>query len=121
MPKIGDKSFHTNIENLTLKNNNYRKVLFTSKYTQLVLMSIPPKQDIGMEIHKNHDQFIRVESGKGRMIIDGKSLIVKDGSAIVIGAGSKHNLINTGKEDLKLYTLYSPPEHKDGLIQKNKK
>jgi mannose-6-phosphate isomerase-like protein (cupin superfamily) len=113
--------FVKNIENLTLKNSNFRKVLFTAKHMQLVLMSIKVGTDIGMETHKHTDQFIRIESGVGMAILDGKKYKLTDGSAVVIPAGTKHNIINISKtEPLKLYTIYTPPEHKPNTIQKNK-
>jgi len=116
------KGFKTNIEKETLQNSNFRKVLYTAKYSQIVLMSLLPKEEIGMETHEKNDQFFRFESGKGKCIIDGNEYEVKDGDAVTIPAGAKHNIINTSeKEDLKLYTIYSPPSHKDGLISKTKK
>ena len=114
-------AFKGNIELLTEHNKNYRKVLYTNKKQQLVLMSIPPKLDIGMERHKHTSQFIRVEEGHGKAIIGGKNYRIKEGDAVVIPPGSYHNIINTDKEThLKLYTIYCPPIHKDRLIQKDK-
>lgn len=114
--------FVGNIEDLTIKNNNFRKVLFTAKKCQLVLMSLKPLEDIGMETHRGVDQFIRIEKGHGVVILNGKKMEIKDGSAIVIPAGIEHNVINTSKRiALKLYTIYSPPEHPEGTIIKNKK
>jgi len=116
------KGYFLNIEKETLKNNNFRKVLYTAKHSQLVLMSLKPKEEIGMEIHSDNDQFFRFEKGKGKVIIDGNEYNVSDGSAIVVPAGAKHNVINISeKEDLKLYTIYSPSHHKDGIIRKTKK
>lgn len=109
----------TNIEHETLNNNNYRKVIYTAKHSQLVLMSIKPKEEIGEEIH-NADQFIRIESGQGKIILNKKTQQIKEGFAIVVPAGTKHNIINTGTTPLKLYTVYSPPQHKDNTINKNK-
>jgi mannose-6-phosphate isomerase-like protein (cupin superfamily) len=115
------KGFSTNIEKSTLDNKNYRKVLYTSKHSQLVLMSLGPKEEIGMEIHQDNDQFFRFEKGQGKCIIDGNEYEVRDGSAIVVSAGSQHNVINTSdEEELKLYTIYSPAHHKDGIIRVTK-
>lgn len=108
--------YYSNIEKQTLKNTFYRKVLFTTKTMQLVLMSIPPGQDIGFERHKKTTQFIRIESGKGRVVINNTSHRLSDGYAVIIPPKKKHNIINTGRKPLKLYTIYSPPEH-----PKNKK
>ncbi|MBU4536901.1 cupin domain-containing protein [Patescibacteria group bacterium] len=115
------KGFHTNIEEATLKNNNFRKVLYTSKHSQLVLMSLKPQEDIGMEIHNENDQFFRFEQGTGKVIIDGNEYNVKDADAIVVPAGSEHNIINTSEDiDLKLYTIYSPAHHQDQIIRVTK-
>lgn len=115
------KGYHANIEELTLKNDNFRQVLYTGKNTQLVLMSLLPNQDIGQEIHAENDQFFRFESGQGLVVIDGTEYSVADGSAIVVPAGSQHNIINTSAtEKLKLYTLYSPPHHKDQIVRATK-
>jgi mannose-6-phosphate isomerase-like protein (cupin superfamily) len=115
------KGFKTNIERDTIKNKNFRKVLYTSKHSQLVLMSLLPKQEIGLETHPGNDQFIRFEGGTGRVLIDANKYVVKDGDAVVIPAGAKHNVINTSNsEELKLYTIYSPPHHKDQIIRKTK-
>lgn len=116
------KGFNTDIEKETLNNKNFRKVLYTSKHSQLVLMNLKPKEDIGMEVHPENDQFFRFEKGKGKVIIDGNKYDVKDGSAIVIPAGAKHNVINlSGTDELKMYTIYSPANHKDGTIHATKK
>ena len=113
--------FKVDIEEETLNNTNFRKVLYTSKHSQLVLMSLRPHEDIGYEIHVDNDQFFRFEKGVGKCIIDGNEYEIKDGVAIVIPKGSKHNVINTSdSEDLKMYTIYSPPHHKDGIIRKTK-
>ena len=113
--------FKTNIEKETLENSNFRKVLYTAKYSQVVLMSLLPKEEIGMETHEKNDQFFRFESGKGKCIIDGNEYEVKGGDAVSVPAGAKHNVINTSdKEDLKLYTIYSPPNHEDGIIRRTK-
>lgn len=115
------KGYVNNIEQATLDNNNFRTVLYTTKQSQLVLMSIAPKDDIGQETHMEHDQFLRIESGTGEVILNGETQTVKDGTAIVVPAGTKHNLINTSSnEPLKLYTLYCPPEHKDGTVHETK-
>lgn len=113
--------FVDNIEEITLKNNNFRKILFTSKKLQLVVMSLKPNEDIGNEIHKNVDQFIRIEQGRGYAMLNGKKYILKNNSAVIIPAGIEHNIINSSKKNnLKLYTIYSPPEHPIGTILKNK-
>lgn len=111
--------FISNIEEATLQNSNFRKVLFTGKHSQLVVMSLKPGEEIGNEIH-NVDQFFRFEAGEGKAIIDGIESVVKDGVAVVIPAGAKHNIINTGDKDLKLYTIYSPPQHQDGTVHATK-
>ncbi len=113
--------FKTNVKKKTLENSNFRKVLYTAKYSQIVLMSLLPKEEIGMETHEKNDQFFRFESGKGKCIIDGNEYEVKDGDAVIVPAGAKHNVINTSdEEDLKLYTIYSPPNHEDGIIRETK-
>jgi mannose-6-phosphate isomerase-like protein (cupin superfamily) len=107
----------TNIERDTLDNDDYRRVLFTGKNTQLVLMTLQPGEEIGREVHEEHDQFIRVEAGTGVASLDGKEHALGDGSAVVIPAGVEHNVVNTSTgEPLRLYTLYSPPEHPDGTV-----
>jgi len=113
-------SYSGNIEELTLNNGNFRQVLFTGQYTQLVVMSLLPNEEIGMEAHPNVDQFFRFESGQGKVIIDGVETIVADGMAVIVPAGSQHNIINTGAQPLKLYTLYSPPNHPDGTVHATK-
>ena len=116
------KGFTTNIEKATLENNSFRKVLYTAKYSQLVLMSLQPKEEIGMETHEKNDQFFRFESGHGKCIIDGNAYEVTAGDAVIVPAGAKHNIINTSDTGaLKLYTIYSPPNHKDGVIHQTKK
>jgi len=111
----------TNIEKETLDNVKFRRVLFTGPHTQLVVMALQPGEDIGLETHDNVDQFIRVEAGHGTALLDGKEHVLEDGSAVVIPAGTKHNIINRSRtEALKLYTIYSPPEHPDGTIHKTK-
>lgn len=112
------KGFHANIEQDTLANSNFRKVLYTGKHSQLVLMSLKPGEEIGMEVHKDNDQFFRFEQGQGKVIIDGIEYAVSDGSAIVVPAGAEHNVMNaSASEDLKLYTIYSPAHHQDGIVR----
>ena len=112
------RGFSTNIEADTLANEDYRRVVFTGKNTQLVLMNLQPGEEIGRETHEGHDQFIRVESGHGEALMDGQVYPLSDGSALVIPSGVEHNVSNTSAEEpLKLYTLYSPPEHPDGTVQ----
>lgn len=109
-----------NIEEETLNNGFFRKVIFTAPHSQLVLMSLKPKEEIGMEVH-DVDQFFRFEKGEGKVIIDGEETEVKDGWAVVVPAGSQHNIINTSEtESLSLYTIYSPGHHPDGTIHKTK-
>jgi len=114
------KGYVTNIEKVATENSNFRKVLYTAKHSQLVLMSLKGKEDIGMEVHDHLDQFIRIEKGVGKAVLDGVEHPLEDGSAIVIPAGTEHNIINTGDEELKLYTIYSPPEHQDGVVRATK-
>jgi mannose-6-phosphate isomerase-like protein (cupin superfamily) len=115
------KGYLDNIEEITLNNQYFRKVLFTGQNMQLVVMSIDPNEDIGLEIHSQNDQFLRVEAGEGKVIIDGQEGKIEDGSAIIIPAGAEHNIINTSPDKpLKLYTLYAPPHHKDGVIHQTK-
>ena len=111
----------TNIERDTLANEDYRRVLFTGPNTQLVLMTLRPGDEIGLETHGGHDQFIRVEAGSGYVELDGTRHEITDGSAVVIPSGVKHNVVNPSKNEvLRLYTLYSPPEHADGTVQHTK-
>lgn len=115
------KGFNANIEQATLENTNFRKVLYTGKHSQLVLMSLAPGEEIGMEVHPDNDQFFRFEKGFGQCIIDGNSYDLTDGSVIVVPAGAEHNIINvSATEDLKLYTIYSPAHHKDGIVRTTK-
>jgi mannose-6-phosphate isomerase-like protein (cupin superfamily) len=110
-----------NIEKSTLDNSYFRQVLFTGMHSQLVLMNLKPNEEIGMETHSNVDQFFRFEAGEGKVIIDGEEHSVTDGDAVIVPAGSEHNVINTSiDKDLKLYTIYSPPNHPDGTIHKTK-
>ena len=114
------KGYVTNIEQDTLNNKDFRRVLYTAKNSQLVLMNLPPQEDIGEETH-TLDQFIRVEAGNGVAILDGVEHRISDGTAVVIPAGTKHNVVNdSASEALKLYTLYSPPEHRDGTVHPTK-
>jgi mannose-6-phosphate isomerase-like protein (cupin superfamily) len=112
--------YHANIEELTLANTYFRQVLFTAPHSQLVLMALQPGEEIGAEVHEDRDQFFRFEVGTGQVIIDGTTYEVSDGFAVVVPAGANHNIINTGTEVLKLYTIYSPAEHKDGTVHKTK-
>ena len=114
------KGYIDNIEKISLENTDFRRVLYTAKHCQLVLMSIGVGEDIGEEIHQEIDQFIRIEAGVGSAVLDGEVSVIGDGSAVVIPAGTKHNIINTWQEPLKLYTLYAPPEHKDGVVRHTK-
>lgn len=115
------KGYKDNIEKLTTENEAFRKVLYTGKHSQLVLMSLAPNEDIGMEIHSDNDQFFRFEKGNGQVIIDGNIYDVTDGDAVVVPSGAEHNVINTSSTDsLKLYTLYSPAHHKDGIVRATK-
>ncbi len=108
-----------NIEKESIENNNFRKVLYTAKNSQLVIMSLKPGEEIGMEIHQL-DQFIRVESGKGKTILNGLEHEIEDGYAVIVPAGVEHNIINTSDGEMKLYTVYSPPNHRDGVVHKTK-
>ena len=115
------KGFVTNIEDDSLQNENFRKVLFTAPHSQLVVMSLKPSEEIGMEVHPDEDQFIRFEKGEGKAILDGEESELKDGSAVVIPAGTNHNIVNTSSlEPVKLYTIYSPAHHPDGTIHATK-
>lgn len=111
------KGFVANIEDLTAKNQNFRKVLYTSKHLQLVTMSIPPLGEIGMETHPDNDQFLRIESGIGRAVIDGAEQTFYAGFCVIVPAGSEHNIINTSDSDeLKIYTVYGPPHHRRDVV-----
>jgi mannose-6-phosphate isomerase-like protein (cupin superfamily) len=115
------KGYFANIEEETLSNSDFRRVLYTGKHAQLVLMSLPAGSEIGMEVHEENDQFFRFESGTGLVVIDGNKYQVSDGSAIIVPAGAEHNVVNTSQtEDLKLYTIYSPSHHKDGIVRATK-
>ena len=115
------KGFHTNIERDVMENMNFRKVLYTSIHMQVVLMTLNPGEEIGEEIHNANDQFFRFESGNGKCTINGNEYSVGDGDVIVVPAGAKHNVINTGHSgELKMYTIYGPPNHKDGTVRVTK-
>ncbi|MDK2949151.1 MAG: hypothetical protein PWQ56_316 [Patescibacteria group bacterium] len=115
------KGYKDNIEKLTLENNNFRKVLYTGKNSQLVLMSLKPMEEIGAEVHEENDQFFRFEAGQGKVTIDGNVYDVADGDAVVVPAGSNHNVENISPDkELKMYTIYSPAHHKDGVIHSTK-
>lgn len=113
--------FHTNIEQETLENDNFRKVLFTAPHSQLVLMSLLPGEEIGMEVHPMVDQFFRFEAGEGKAVLNGEESSFKDGDVVIVPAGTNHNIVNTSDtHPLKLYTIYSPANHPDGTIHKTK-
>ena len=115
------KGYITNIEKDSLENENFRKVLYTDERLQLVVMSLKPGEDIGKEVHEENDQFFRFESGKGKVVIDENEYEVGDGVSIIVPSGAEHNVINTSaSEDLKMYTIYSPPHHKDGIVRATK-
>lgn len=115
------KGFVSNIEKDTLGNENFRKVVYTATHSQLVLMTLQPNEEIGMEVHQDNDQFFRIEKGQGKCIIDGNEYDITDGTAIVVPAGAQHNVINISTtESLKLYTIYSPSHHKDGVVMATK-
>ena len=121
MAKKTKKGFVGKIEKDTIKNKDFRRVLYTGKFSQLVLMSLKPGEEIGEEVHDDVDQFFRFEEGKGVVVIDDVENEVKDGVAVVVPSGAKHNVINTSKKnDLKLYTIYSPPEHQDKVVRHTK-
>jgi len=115
------RGFIADIDDLTEENTDFRRVLYTGKTMQLVLMALQPGEEIGEEVHEDRDQFFRIEEGEGEVVIDGKRTPVEEDYAIIVPAGARHNLINSGDEPLLLYTLYAPPEHRDGLVQKTKK
>ncbi|OGM10410.1 cupin [Candidatus Woesebacteria bacterium RBG_13_36_22] len=113
--------FYVKLEDETEKNSNFRKVIFTGKYSQLVLMSLKPGEEIGMEVHETVDQFFRIEEGEAKFIADGVETKVYEDEAYIVPAGTQHNVINSGSKDLKLYTIYSPANHPDGTINVTKK
>ena len=115
------KGYVINIEEATKGNNNFRKVLYTAKHSQLVLMNLKPGEEIGMEVHADNDQFFRVDAGKGKVVIDGNEYEIQDGFAVVVPAGANHNVINVSvNEPLKLYTIYSPAHHQDNVVHQTK-
>ncbi|MFC1790230.1 cupin domain-containing protein [Patescibacteria group bacterium] len=116
------KAYYGEIEKLTEHNNYFRQVLYTGKYCQLVLMCLKPGEEIGLEVHDTVDQFFRIEKGVAKFTVnESEEYVAKEGDAVIIPAGSKHNVINTGhNQDLKLYTVYSPPNHPDGTVHKTK-
>jgi len=115
------KGYIDNIEKETLENNNFRKVLYTGKNNQLVVMALKPGEEIGSEVHEDHDQFFRFEAGVGKVVIDGVESEIKDDFAVIVPGGAEHNVINTSEtEVMKLYTIYSPPEHREGVIHSTK-
>lgn len=115
------KGFVANIEQEALDNGNFRQVLYTAKHSQLVLMSLKPMEEIGTETHPDNDQFFRIEAGEGKAIIDGNEYEISNGTAVLVPAGAEHNIVNTsGEEDLKLYTIYSPAHHLDGIVRMTK-
>lgn len=122
--KIGDNmnGYVTSLEEETRKNTDFRRVVYTGKCSQLVLMNLKPMEEIGEETHEDVDQFFRFEDGEGKVTIDGKEHPVKDGDGVIVPAGAKHNVTNISKnKNLKLYTIYSPPEHQDGVVRHTKK
>jgi mannose-6-phosphate isomerase-like protein (cupin superfamily) len=115
------KGYTTAIENATKENTDFRRVLYTGKYSQLVLMNLQPTEEIGLEVHNDRDQFFRFEEGEGKVVIDGVEHKVKDGDAVIVPAGAQHNVVNTSNTAaLKLYTIYSPPEHQDKVVRHTK-
>ena len=114
------KGFVDDIEELTGENDDFRRVLYTGKHMQLVLMALQPGQEIGEEVHDDGDQFFRIEEGEGTVTIDGVEHAVEDDDAIVVPAGARHNVVNTGGAPLRFYTLYAPPEHRDGTVHATK-
>ena len=114
------KGFSVELERETRSNSDFRRVLYTGKHSQLVLMCLKPGEEIGAEVHETIDQFFRFEQGEGLVVIDGNKYPVKDGSGAIVPSGARHNVINTGKTDLKLYTIYSPPEHIDKTVRSTK-
>ena len=115
------KGYIGNIEEVAKENNNFRRTLYTGKHSQLVVMSLKPGEEIGAEVHLDTDQFFRIDAGEGKVVINGIDNAVKDGFAMVVPAGANHNVINTSPDkDLKLYTIYSPPHHRDGVVHATK-
>ena len=114
------KGFVGDIEDQAEDNSDFRRVVYTGKNLQLVLMSLKPGEDIGEEVHKDRNQFFRIEKGKGEVLIDGKRSKIKGDDAVLVPAGARHNIVNTGEKPLRLYTLYGPPEHRDGTVHATK-
>lgn len=115
------KGYKENIEILTVENNNFRKVLYTGEHLQLVLMSLKPGEEIGLETHTENDQFFRFEKGQGKVLVNETEYEVADGDTVIVPSGAKHNVINISeKEDLKMYTIYTPAHHKDGIVRATK-
>jgi mannose-6-phosphate isomerase-like protein (cupin superfamily) len=114
------KGFIADIEDLTTSNTDFRRVLYTGKFLQLVLMTLKPGEEIGEEVHEDHDQFFRIESGSGEVLIDGVRTPIKDDDAVIVPAGARHNVTNTGDQPLTLYTLYGPPDHREGVVHRTK-
>ena len=114
------KGYVDDIEQATVANTDFRRVLYTGKNLQLVLMTLPPGCDIGEEVHEDRDQFFRIEEGEGVVRIDGVDNRVADDFAVIVPAGARHNVINSGEAPLKLYTIYGPPEHRDGVVHRDK-
>jgi mannose-6-phosphate isomerase-like protein (cupin superfamily) len=114
------KGYVENIEEATTSNEDFRRVLYTGKNLQLVLMTLQPGEEIGEEVHDDRDQFFRIEQGRGTVYIDGAANEVEDDFAVIVPAGARHNVVASGDEPLKLYTLYGPPEHKDGTVHRDK-
>ena len=114
------KGYCDDIERVTTENDDFRRVLYTGKHLQLVLMTLQPGEEIGEEVHDDRDQFFRIEEGQGEVRIDGAANQVKDDFAVIVPAGARHNVVNTGDAPLRFYTLYGPPEHKDGVVHKDK-
>ena len=114
------KGYCDDIERVTTENDDFRRVLYTGKHLQLVLMTLQPGEEIGEEVHDDRDQFFRIEEGEGEVRIDGAANKVKDDFAVIVPAGARHNVVNTGDAPLRFYTLYGPPEHKDGVVHKDK-
>ncbi len=113
------KGFVQDLEGLTIKNDEFRRVLYTATHCQLVVMALEPAEEIGMEVHKL-DQFFRVEEGSGQAVLDGVRTAIRPGFGVVVPAGTNHNIINTGSVTLKLYTLYAPPNHRDGVVHRTR-
>jgi mannose-6-phosphate isomerase-like protein (cupin superfamily) len=114
------KSFIANIEAMTEDNRDFRRVLYTGSHLQLVVMSLSPGEEIGEEVHADHDQFFRIEKGRGEVWIDGRCTMIRHDDAVIVPAGARHNLINTGEKPMKVYTIYSPAVHQEGVVQRRK-